>query len=90
MQPISTEPQPTLIFATENSTYEVDRNGHRIRRLNGTHVPTPRQGEDGAWKHYEQISAVVVGAEVLIIWQFDDGIARATSTSRVRTVSTVC
>ncbi len=50
------------------SKYEVDREGKRIRRLSGERPPQPRQGADGDWKTYEDISPVEVGDQVVIVW----------------------
>ncbi len=30
--------------------------------------PTPRQGKDYEWRHYENISPIVVGECVVIMW----------------------
>lgn len=48
-----------MIFKTLNSTYELDRENSRIRRLEGLDAPTPRQGPDGEWKTYATLTPVV-------------------------------
>ena len=49
------------------STYEVDTISKKIRRLAGTENPTSRQGKDGEWKSYEDIS-LQVGECAMIHW----------------------
>lgn len=77
-------------FTTAYSTYEVDPAAKRIRRIEGVADPQPRQGEDGEWKTYQQLSAIAVGHSVTIIWAVDDTddgpVARATETSPVTAV----
>lgn len=61
-------------FETETgSLYEVDLESKKIRRLNGKGNPTPRQGQDGQWKKYINISPSfpVIGQSVLISWGSD-------------------
>jgi hypothetical protein len=70
-------------FTTENSAYEVNLVNKEIRRLKGSSDPTPRQGEDGVWKKYEDISKVRPGEPVIIIWPPDKGLAKTTVTSAV-------
>lgn len=67
------------------SKYELDREGRRIRRLSGTHEPTPHQGEDGEWRSYDQIvpEGLPIGSVVWIFWDFHD----STRTSPVVSVS---
>lgn len=57
------------------SLYEVDFSQKRIRRLSGKNDPTPRQGADGEWKVYEEISSfsgveneMVIGSPAIIVW----------------------
>lgn len=66
------------------SKYEVAEG--KIRRLSGTKRPTPRQGEDGNWKVFMSMSGVVVGASVLIGWEFAHGVLKSTLTSAVSKV----
>lgn len=70
-------------FTTANSAYEVNFVSKEIRRLKGASEPTPRQGEDGVWKKYEDISKVSPGESVTIIWSSDKVLAKATVTSAV-------
>jgi hypothetical protein len=50
------------------STYEVDQEAKRIRRLSGTRPAQPRQGNDGEWKDYEALSPIEVGSCLVIAW----------------------
>lgn len=72
-----------MIFHTESSTYEIDTERNRIRRLSGRADPTSGQGQDGVWKDFKSTTDVVQGAQVLIVWT--DG-SKPTLTSRVRKV----
>lgn len=67
-----------LSVETQNSTYEIDPVGKRIRRLNGQSAPTDRQGPDRVWKDYHGLSKVM--GCYLIDW---DGEGHCTLTSRV-------
>jgi hypothetical protein len=60
-------------FQTESgSLYEVNEIDKQVRRLNGASDPTPRQGKDGEWKHYDAIlSGIEVGRSVMIVWTSD-------------------
>jgi hypothetical protein len=40
------------------SVYEIDTISKRIRRINGTHAPTSRQGNDGEWKVYASLTSL--------------------------------
>lgn len=72
-------------FNTETgSSYEVDTNEKRIRRVMGTHAPTPRQGNDKEWKSYHWISDIELRKPVLIAW---DAEGKATETSLVTIIS---
>ena len=73
-----------LRFTTESgSVYEVDDANTRIRRLEGRHDATPRQGADGEWRVYHWISEVFLKDSVLIAW---DAVGKATMTSRVESL----
>jgi hypothetical protein len=50
------------------STYEVDQDNKKIRRLKGKADPTPRQGQDGEWREYINLSPIKIGEAVLIQW----------------------
>ncbi len=71
-----------MIFHTRNSSYEVDLDRKRIRRLAGHSNPTPRQGLDGAWKDFQRISELSVGAGALIVWS-EEGTIPSTFTSPI-------
>jgi hypothetical protein len=71
-----------MIFHTRNSSYEVDLERKRIRRLSGHNRPTPRQGQDGVWKDFQRISELSVGAGVLIVWS-EEGTIPSTFTSPI-------
>lgn len=60
-----------MIFYTENSVYEVDLQGKRVRRLRGIGDPMPRLGKDGEWRPYASISPILKGLPVLIVWTSD-------------------
>lgn len=56
-------------FKTESgSEYEVNADDKKIRRLFGKVKPTDRQGADGEWKKYEDISDIVVGRSVIVVY----------------------
>lgn len=90
------EKQQVITFITHSgSTYEVDDVKKRIRRLNGTKSPTQRQGADGSWRSYVEVSSIEVGRSVIILWDLttpllegspEDAIA-ATTTSAVKSVT---
>lgn len=81
-------------FLTETgSQYELDLKAKKIRRLGGEHDPTPRQGKDGEWRSFHDVTAVRVGKPVTIIWSGQpgtmgaaEGALPATSTSLVTKV----
>ena len=50
------------------SLYEVDQENKQIRRLNGTNDPSPRQGKDGDFRKYSEISSIEIEKPVLICW----------------------
>lgn len=59
----------TIKFKTATcSIYEVDMVNKRIRRLHGVNNPTDRQGEDGIWKQFEEITAIEPNKSVVIVW----------------------
>lgn len=73
-----------IVRTRSGSAYELDEVRRRVRRLSGTHSPTPRQGPDGAWKPYHHVGAgtilgplgdVAVGFTMMICWMIadDDG-----------------
>lgn len=76
-----------MIFATLNSTYEVDHYNSRIRRLDGFNSATSRQGKDGEWKTFLSIGPIIEGENVTIVWEIVEDVARATQTSEVEDIS---
>jgi hypothetical protein len=78
-----------MIISTENSTYELDEPNKRVRRLNGIENPTPRQGRDGEWRDYETITEPVIGNRLLIVWEFENGVAKSTQTSPIKEIVNV-
>lgn len=52
------------------SVYEVNTDSKQIRRLNGVKDPTPRQGQDGQWRAYDEIfpDPPKVGSSLVIKW----------------------
>jgi hypothetical protein len=77
-----------MIFKTENSTYEVDHESKKIRRLYGAEDPTIRQGKDAEWREFTKISPVIIGDPVFIIWEVNDtGMTlKATRTSIIKDI----
>jgi hypothetical protein len=76
------------ITTVTGSTYEIDTDSKRMRRVSGDHAPTANQRADGAWRTYEEISPVVLGAGVVTVWGWEhteeDGLVlRRTLTSDV-------
>lgn len=82
-------------FITESgSTYEVDEENKRVRRLAGKADPTPRQGKDGEWKSYKA-HAVCLGIGALFLWDkkttpllpgSEEGTSPVTMTSPVKEI----
>lgn len=72
-------------FTASGSVYEVNTLFKKIRRLDGSQEPTPRQGQDEQWKYYEEISEIKVNSPVLISWSFneDASVIEGTMTSPV-------
>lgn len=81
----------TIKFETiSGSLYEVDQENCRVRRLVGVKDPTPRQGADGDWREYADITDIAPGLAVMITWRFDvepEAVwARSTLTSNVKEI----
>jgi len=72
-----------LVVQTAHTVYEFDLAGRQVRRMHSTHEPTPRQGCDGEWRQYCHIDLTTDG-RLLIIWRFEDGVAKSTLTSQVQ------
>lgn len=78
----------TIVFATKNSTYEVDLTAKQIRRRGGVNPPTPWQGADGIWQDFASISPLHVGERAVICWKDrPDAEVPATITSRIGEMS---
>lgn len=60
-----------FVTVTE-SVYEVDQEAKRIRRLSSSHDPTLRQGADGDWKPYKNLSGLEINQSVTILWGYTD------------------
>jgi hypothetical protein len=82
-------------FDTINSTYEVDKENDRIRRIESDHEPTPRQSEDGVWDEFATIEGLEEGGPALIVWDEEkldddnkpiDGTIPCTYTSEIQTI----
>ena len=80
-----------LSFTTETgSSYELDIDNSKIRRCSGPAVPTPRQGADGDWKTYEQISEPTIGSRLVIVWTTrSDHIDECTMTSQIVSIDEI-
>lgn len=63
----------TETINTLNSTYEVDWDTNRIRRIHGTNEPTTNQSADGEWQQAESLHKMAVpGGRVLyMVWNTD-------------------
>ena len=76
-----------MMFRTiSGSTYEVDPQNKKIRRLYGKLPSTDRQGLDGDWKTYHDLSRIVVGQPVIIVWEMAGDIAKSTVTSLIKEI----
>lgn len=61
-----------MIFKTRSgSTYEVDYENKRCRRLHGVSPTTERTGPDGEWRQYEAFMCMGVGYRAFIEWTKD-------------------
>lgn len=65
-------------ITTRNSTYEVDRENKRVRRVAGVNAPTAYQGEDGEWQSFYRLDTGPHGT-VIFLWDRE----RWTQTSTV-------
>lgn len=75
-----------MIFRTiSGSSYEVDQEKKKIRRLYGKLPSTARQGQDGEWKSFADLSELTIGRPVIIVWAYDcdslGPVAKSTMTS---------
>jgi hypothetical protein len=72
------------------STYEIDTQHNRVRRLFGARTGTPRQSADGQWQIYESVNEITVGESVIFVWGDNpDGTKRCTITSTVDELDTI-
>lgn len=55
----------TLVNTT-NSTYEIDYQNQRIRRLSGVNEPTAHFSPDGEWKDFTEIASW--GSKLCVYW----------------------
>jgi hypothetical protein len=78
----------SIVFHTEFSSYEMDEERQKVRRLSSAHPPTKNQGFDGEWKDY--MYASLIGARVLFEFHIDvvgdKEVLRRTLTSNVISV----
>lgn len=76
-----------MTFITvSGSLYEVNLDTKQVRRLIGIKDPTPRQGEDGNWREYKEITPITTGHPVVFIWNFLIDRAESTMTSIVKEI----
>lgn len=68
----------TTRIETENSTYEIDWDGKRVRRVTGVNEPTTNFGADNVWRELTDVQAYY--GRVMFV--FPDG--KATITSEIR------
>ena len=72
------------IHTETGSIYEIDEDNKTICRLSGVLDPTPRQGKDTISKPYETLmGGIELGNPVIIVWYFEEGVAKSTITSNV-------
>lgn len=81
----------TIKFETlSGSLYEVDDENRMVRRLIGVKDPTPRQGEDGEWKRFENRTPILENHGVAFVWSWDNEsfvpTARSTITSPIKRI----
>ncbi len=69
----------TTYHTATGSIYEVDDLNKLVRRMQGMHAPTPREGQDGIWKQYDAVVPFMNG--LLIVW--DETLGKATLTSQL-------
>ena len=74
-----------MLIQTENSIYEIDSEHNRFRKLSDITENTQRTGKTGAWRTFTEVK-VEVGSPCLIIWYYEDGVAKSTMTSIVKEI----
>jgi hypothetical protein len=55
-------------FRTANSTYEIDTQQKRIRRLAGVNDPTPTIAVDGEWRPYLDVVCLQIAYPAIVRW----------------------
>lgn len=70
-----------IVRTASGSIYEFDQAKKQVRRIEGVHNPTPRQGKDGEWKAYASLHKVE--GCLLITWNLEDTSIPATITSPI-------
>lgn len=78
-----------FLVNTENSSYEIDLDGQKIRRVRGSAAPTEHQKNDLGWQKYKDITELKIGQSLFIVWDFveESGQMRAKSTATSPLVS---
>ena len=71
------------------SKYQIDNDNLRARRCSGEKAPTKRMGSDGAWRSLTEKVNPIAGRECILIWDYINGVAKTTITSRVVEVEEV-
>ena len=71
------------IVRTLYSTYEIDTEKELIRRVEGQHSPTARQGVDGEWQSYQTIHVVYDSLLIVYGGRNLDGSLKCTRTSQI-------
>ena len=74
-----------IIKTQSGSTYQLDQENKRVRRLHGTQAPTSFQRQDGEYREYIEIAGLEVGKSFVIVWKGrEDGFVQpATITSPI-------
>lgn len=76
-----------LIKTESGSSYFVDTNAQRVVRVEGVLPPTERQGVE--WQSYSDLHGPDIGKSMIIIWRYEDGVAKSTMTSAVVSIAEV-
>lgn len=56
---------------TENSVYELDQQGSKVRRVSGGREPTMRFQPDGDWHEYQSVDIDMPEYGMFIVWPYD-------------------
>jgi hypothetical protein len=65
----------------------MDDEKKRIRRLNGSYLPTPYQGPDEEWQDYDLADTPIVGREPMIWWKEKGKVTRLSTVQEVMGVA---